>query len=254
MDAAHASALDPHIAILPLAALVRDDTQVRRTPSPASAASLDELAESIRQYGVLQPLVVRRHPLSEDRYVVIAGGRRLAAATRAGLETVPALVRDAQGTTVYILQLTENLQRRDLDTMDEARAYQLIMDAEAISSEALAKRVNRSPQHIRDRLRVYNNATLADAVRERQISTTVAREIDKLADEARDALVWRVAQGERVTTEDVEQVRVALLEAGLVNPRNTRPPVATGTDTAAAPGTPAPPPAGSGLSPGRGGG
>src|SRR5919202_573161 len=111
---------------------------------------LDELTQSIKEFGLLQPLVVRR---VADHYVVIAGGRRLVAARRAGLREVPVIVRDDEGARVRVLQLIENLQRQQLSPLDEARAYQEMLEIDALTTGSLAARLHVSTQTVRDKLR-----------------------------------------------------------------------------------------------------
>lgn len=183
---------------------------------------IEELAASIREFGVLQPLVVREEhalPDGRQRYVVIAGARRRVAAERAGLTTVPVIVRGEEATNVRLLQLIENLQRHDLSPLDEARAYQELMDTEALSPPMLAGRLHVSAQHIRDRLRILNDQVLADAIERRQISATAARDIAQLPERERERLRNRVASGESVHTGDITALRARMTAAGVTNPR-----------------------------------
>lgn len=183
---------------------------------------IDELAASIREFGILQPLVVREDGALTDgrqRYVIIAGARRRIAGERAGLAAVPVIVRGEEATQVRLLQLIENLQRHDLSPLDEARAYQELMDAEGLSSPLLANRLHVSAQHVRDRLRVLGDQILADAVERRQIAAATARSITQLPDEEREALRTRVARGETVQLGDVAAIRGQLAATGLANPR-----------------------------------
>jgi len=199
---------------------------------------LDELAASIREFGILQPLLVREGGATEDgrqRYIIIAGGRRRAAAERAGIATLPIVVRGEEVARVRLLQLVENVQRQDLSMPDEARAYKELMDLEGLTPPALAARLHVSAQHVRDRLRVLSDPVLADAVERGQISATAAREITKLPDEEAALLRGRVAAGEAVETADVAESRARLAASGAVNPRRKSghrahtPPVAPGS-------------------------
>jgi len=186
------------------------------------ARRLDELTESIREFGVMQPLVVREDGTISDgrqRYLIIAGGRRYAAARRAGLVTIPVVARSEESSRVRILQLVENLQRQDLSPIDEARAYQELIDLENLSPPTIAARLHLSAQHVRDRLRVLGDQVLADAVERRQISATAARDIMQLPDGEYMALRVRVLNGEAIQSSDVDTVRGRLSAAGVVNPR-----------------------------------
>jgi ParB/RepB/Spo0J family partition protein len=186
------------------------------------ARRIDELVASIREFGILQPLVVREDGALADgrqRYVVIAGARRRIAAARAGLAAVPVIVRGEEAMQIRLLQLIENLQRHDLSPLDEARAYQELMDSEGLSSPMLAGRLHVSAQHIRDRLRLLGDQILADAVERRQIAAATARSIAQLPDEEREALRARVARGEAVQLGDVAALRGYLAATGHSNPR-----------------------------------
>ncbi len=186
------------------------------------ARRLNELTESVREFGVLQPLVVREDGTIGDgrqRYLIIAGGRRYTAAQRAGLPTVPVVARGEGSSRVRILQLVENLQRQDLSPIDEARAYQELIDLERLSPPMIAARLHLSAQHVRDRLRVLSDQVLADAVERQQISATAARDIMQLPDEEYMAFRARVLNGEAVQSSDVVMARGRLSAAGIVNPR-----------------------------------
>lgn len=201
---------------------------------------LAELADSIREFGVIQPLLVREEgtlPDGRQQYAIIAGGRRHAAALRAGLALVPVVIRGEESTRIRILQLVENLQRQNLSPLDEARAYQELIDLEGLNPPALADRLHVSAQHVRDRLRVLADQVLADAVERRQISNTAAREIMKLPDEEVQRFRDRVVAGERLQTNDVAAARARLAAEGVINPRRkggrpTEPPAPAGEQTA----------------------
>ena len=211
---------------VPLEQVVPDPGQPRRDwAHDDGEARLAELAASIREFGVLQPLLVREEgtlPDGRQRYVIIAGGRRRTAAERAGLALLPVVVRGEEAARVRILQLVENLQRQNLNPLDEARAYQELMDLEDLTPPALAARLHISAQHVRDRLRVLADLVLADAVERRQISATAAREIMKLPDDEVLTFRNRVLAGERLQTNDVAAARARLAAAGVVNPRRKR--------------------------------
>lgn len=183
---------------------------------------LEELADSIREFGVLQPLVVREAGALPDgriRYVVIAGGRRRAAVERAGLASVPVVVRGDEGARVRVLQLLENLQRQALSPLDEARAYQELIDTEEISATALAARVHVSDQHVRGRLRLLADQIVSDAVERRQVPVSAAKIILQLPDEEMFGLKERIRGGETLHMADVMAVRERLRANGVVNPR-----------------------------------
>lgn len=114
--------------------------------------ALEELAESIRIHGIITPVVVRR--IGEDRYQLIAGERRYRAARMAGLEELPARVLDVADDVAYELALVENLQRRDLDPMEEAEGYRVLCDTYGMTQEQAARRVGKSRPAVANAMRL----------------------------------------------------------------------------------------------------
>lgn len=114
--------------------------------------ALDELAASIREKGLLQPLLVRRTP--DERYQLIAGERRFRAAQRAGLSRVPIIVREADDGEVLELALIENLQRENLNPVEEARAFHRLADEFYLSQEDIAHRVGKSRSAVTNSMRL----------------------------------------------------------------------------------------------------
>ncbi|WP_318253516.1 ParB/RepB/Spo0J family partition protein [Selenomonas sp. AB3002] len=117
-------------------------------------AALSELTESVNRYGVLQPVLLRKLP--DAGYELIAGERRLRAAKAAGLEKIPALVREFGDAEVSEIALIENLQREDLSVMEEARAYQRLIKDFGLKQEELSSRLGRSRSHIANTMRLLN--------------------------------------------------------------------------------------------------
>ena len=136
------------ILSLPVESIQPNPQQPRRDFSPEE---LDALADSIRASGLLQPVVVR--PLSGDRFQLIAGERRWRAVARAGFERIPALVRKTNDEEMLPLALVENLLRSDLNAMEEARAYQQLVDGEW-TQELVAAKVGKSRAHVANTLRL----------------------------------------------------------------------------------------------------
>jgi ParB family chromosome partitioning protein len=134
--------------------------RVRRNPlQPRDRFDDDELAAlagSIATHGVLQPIIVRATP--DGDYELIAGERRLRAARQAGLQTIPAVVRDSSGGEVLELALVENVQRADLNPIEEASAYRELVDRFGLSHEAVAQQVGKSRVAISNALRLLELA------------------------------------------------------------------------------------------------
>ena len=179
---------------------------------------LDELAESIKAHGVLQPLLVRKH---DGKYEIIAGERRYQASLRAGLEEVPVIVREVDDREMLELALIENLQRSDLNPIEEAKGYRQLIDANGLTQDALAQAVSKSRSAIANALRLLD---LPDAVQdmlfEGKISAGHARAILSVPnDEDRVRLAERVvAEGLSVRATE----RLAPLFSVGEEPRPTR--------------------------------
>ena len=120
-----------------------------------------ELAASIREHGVIQPLIVT--PNSDGTFILIAGERRWQAAQKAGLRTVPVITRQASNQELLELALIENVQRADLNSMEEAEAYRQLVDEFGLSHESVAKRVGKSRVAVTNTLRLLS---LADVVKQ----------------------------------------------------------------------------------------
>jgi ParB family transcriptional regulator, chromosome partitioning protein len=116
--------------------------------------ALQELTDSIRVRGILQPLLVRPKPDDPARYQIVAGERRWRAAGAAGLHEVPVLVRETTDGDAAAAALVENLQRQDLDPVDEARGYARLLDQFGLTPEALGQAVGKSRSHVANTLRL----------------------------------------------------------------------------------------------------
>jgi ParB family chromosome partitioning protein len=118
--------------------------------------ALSELADSIRQFGLLQPILVRPLRGSADMYEIVAGERRWRAAQKAQLHEVPVMIRDLEDIEVYKIALIENLQRQDLNPIEEARGYQRLMDNFALGAEDIGAAVSRSRSHVANLVRLLS--------------------------------------------------------------------------------------------------
>ena len=134
---------------LPVELLQRGRYQPRRDMDPQR---LEELAASIRAQGVMQPIVVR--PLSADRYEIVAGERRWRAAQLAGLERIPAIVRELSDEAAMALALIENIQREELNPVEEAFALQRLVEEFGLTQQAVAETVGRSRAAVANMLRL----------------------------------------------------------------------------------------------------
>lgn len=177
---------------LPISDIAPNPQQPRRS---IGEERLAELAESIREHGVIQPIVVSPlvPPLSTGQhYRLVVGERRLRAAALAGLDSVPALVRDVNSRDSLEIALVENLQRQDLNPIEEAQAYQELMASFSLTQEEVAQRVGKSRSAIANSLRLLKLPShILDMVRDGLLSEGHARALLALPDEA---LITRLAQ------------------------------------------------------------
>lgn len=132
--------------------------------------TLVDLVESIRTHGVLQPLVVSNGP-SDNSYVLIAGERRLRAARLAGLDKVPVVIKDAASSDMLEIALVENIQRQDLNALEEAQAYKRLADEFAMTQEAIAQRVGRSRASVSNSMRLLG---LSDEIKSSLAAGTIS--------------------------------------------------------------------------------
>ncbi|MEL6829949.1 MAG: ParB/RepB/Spo0J family partition protein, partial [Pseudomonadota bacterium] len=141
--------------------------QIRPNPSQPRRTfgeeELDELAQSIATRGVLQPILLRPDPDAGDRYQIVAGERRWRAAKKAGLSTIPAIVREVDELALLEVGIIENVQRTDLNPIEEAEAYGALIKRFGRTQESLAESVGKSRVHISNTLRLLN---LPEAARE----------------------------------------------------------------------------------------
>ena len=156
-------------------------------------SELEELTESIAEYGVLQPLIVKR--AEGRRFVLVAGERRLRAACLAGLKTVPAIVKEIQDREAALIALVENVQRENLNFLEEARAYKKLMEDFALTQGEIAKRVSKQQSTISNKIRILSlPEDIQEAVIQNGLTERHARALLRLtAQEDRKKVIQRVA-------------------------------------------------------------
>jgi len=145
---------------VPIEQLHPNPDQPRRT---FNEQELSDLAASIAQKGILQPLIVRRDPKQENGYQIVAGERRWRAAQRAGLHEAPVVVRDLNDTEVLEIGIIENIQRADLNAIEEAQGFRQLMDRFGHTQDQLSTVLGKSRSHIANLMRLLK---LPDAVQE----------------------------------------------------------------------------------------
>ncbi len=167
---------------------------------------LEDLAASIREHGVIQPLIVTYDP-TDDQYILIAGERRLRAAALAGAETVPVLVRQATDQQMLELALIENVQRADLTPLETAAAYQHLSDDFGMTHEDIAMRVGKSRVAVTNTLRLLNlPETVRKALAEGLISEGHARALQGLPHHQAQTAALKIVLEQDLTVRQTEKL------------------------------------------------
>ena len=166
--------------------------------------ALNELADSIREHGVFQPIIIKR---SIKGYEIVAGERRAKASIIAGRETIPAIIRDFNDQEMMEIALLENLQREDLNPIEEALAYQNLMQARGLSHDQLAKRIGKSRSYVTNMVGLMNLPdSVKDLVIARKISATHARTLSKIKDPNKVEEIADRIINEGLTTATIEEM------------------------------------------------
>ncbi|MDD4035783.1 MAG: ParB/RepB/Spo0J family partition protein [Bacilli bacterium] len=169
--------------------------------------ALEELANSIKEHGVFQPIIVKK---SIKGYDIIAGERRVKASLKAGLEKIPAIIRNFSDVEMMELALIENLQREDLSAIEEAEAYSKMLETMRITQEELSKRVGKSRSHITNMLgllRLPNN--VQEMVLYNKISMGHARVLSKLEDKEQITKLANKVVAEALSVRQLEELTIS---------------------------------------------
>jgi len=210
------------VILIPVDKVLPNPRQPRNMMHPES---LEELTQSVREHGVLQPLIVTLGE-SDDLYVLIAGERRLEAARLAGLATVPVLVREATDQQRLELAIIENVQRSDLSALEEAEAYRQLAEDFELSHEGIAARVGKSRVAVTNTLRLLRLPdSVKNALIENRISEGHARSLLALSTpEAQTAALHTVLAHELNVRQTEELVRKLSGESSRPKPKPAVPP------------------------------
>lgn len=175
--------------------------------------ALEELANSIKEHGVFQPIIIKK---SIKGYEIIAGERRVKASIMAGLKEIPAIVRDFDDSAMMEIALLENLQRENLNALEEAMAYKKLLESLALTQEELAKRLGKSRSHITNMLGLLTlPEIIQNEISNQKITMGHARVLSKLEDEEQQKLLatkiidegLSVRQLENLTNSEEKYVR-----------------------------------------------
>lgn len=183
-------------------------------------ASLDELSDSIKSYGILQPINVRR--VGDRNYELVAGERRLRAAKIAGLEKIPAMVIEIVEQDSAIIALIENLQREDLNFLDEAEGYQSLIKDHGLTQEELARKVGKNQSTIANKLRLLR---LPDEIKisllKHNLTERHARALLRIPDEKMQKKVLKNILNKSLNVKKTEQMIDELIDEIAVDKEDT---------------------------------
>jgi len=196
--------------------IIPNPKQPRRT---FVEAELEELAESIRTKGVIQPILVRPDPANAEMFEIIAGERRWRAARRAGLPVMPAVVREMDDREMLEIAIIENVQRSDLNAVEEAEAYKSLIDRFGRTQESVAQQVGKSREHVSNTLRLLNlPEDVREHVREGRLTPGHARALLKTSDPSAFAATV-IAKG--LSVRDTEALSKVEKSGGKVETKST---------------------------------
>ena len=186
---------------IPLTEIRSNPYQPRKT---FSEESLNELAESIKEYGVVQPIIVKK---SIKGYELVAGERRTKAATIAGLTTIPAIIKDFTDDEMMEIALLENIQREDLNPIEEATSIANIIRIRNLTQEDFARKFGKSRSYITNLLGILRlPKTVQDKVKDGTISMSHARSLSKLDDEDKILELSQKIEKEGLNVRDLEKI------------------------------------------------
>ena len=212
------AASDGGVSQLPVDAILRNPRQPR---DQFDAKDLEELTASIREHGIIQPLIVS--PKEGETYTLIAGERRLEAAKQAGLRTVPAIQRQVSDRELLELALIENIQRAELNPLEEAEAYRQLTEDFGLSHEEVALQVGKSRPAVSNTLRLLQ---LSDTVKKALVASYAHADEDDQDIEQQGESRFRLSEGHarallRLSTHQAQDAALRTVEAGRLNVRQT---------------------------------
>ncbi len=181
--------------------------------------ALDELTDSIREIGIIQPITVR--DMADGTYIIIAGERRWRASQLAGKTTIPAYIRTVDDENMMEMALVENIQREDLNSLEIALAYQHLMEQYGLTQEKLSERVGKNRATVTNYLRLLKlPATIQMALKDREIDMGHARAILPLEDPTLQIKVYEEIKRENLSVRKVEGMVKEILEGGTVKTKD----------------------------------
>lgn len=182
-------------------------------------SALEELCNSIKEHGVFQPIIVKR---SIKGYEIIAGERRVKASLMAGLTEIPAIVRNFNDTQMMEIALLENLQRENLNALEEATAYKKLIETLSLTQEELAKRLGKSRSHITNMLGLLNLPNnIQEDISNKKITMGHARVLSKLENKEQQEELAEKVINEGLSVRALEDITTSETEFIRKNPKKT---------------------------------
>ena len=176
--------------------------------------ALKELSESIRQYGIIQPITVRK--TREGTYELIAGERRLRAATLAGLLKIPAIIIEMEDEDSAIVALVENIQRQNLSFMEEANAYKQLLDKCNLTQEELAKKLGKTQSAIANKIRLLRlPQSVREVIKDQSLSERHARALLRLDTEEKQVYAVRRLVDFSLSVKQTEDLVDRIIKEGI---------------------------------------
>ena len=193
--------------------IIANDRQPRKD---FDEQKLDELADSMKQHGVLQPVILRK---KGSTYELVAGERRWRAAAKAGIEKIPAIVKELSNSDVMEIALIENLQREDLNPMEEALAYRSLMSDFGLTQEELSKRVGKSRSLIANTVRLLNlDKEIQDLVSQDKLTAGHARALLSIQGNKERLNLAKKISAEALSVRQTEQIVKKIQRPKEINP------------------------------------
>ncbi|WP_422446265.1 ParB/RepB/Spo0J family partition protein [Thermoanaerobacterium sp. DL9XJH110] len=190
-----------NVTEIPLKEIFANQNQPRKN---FDEDKLKELAESMKEHGVLQPVILRK---KTKGYELVAGERRWRAAKMAGLEKIPAIVKELSDADVMEIALIENLQREDLNPLEEAMAYKQLMDEFGMTQEELSKRVGKSRSQIANTVRLLNlEKEIKDLIADEKLTAGHARALLAVEDKNERIKLAKKISEENLSVRQIEEI------------------------------------------------
>ncbi|MTT31061.1 nucleoid occlusion protein [Terrilactibacillus sp. BCM23-1] len=207
-----------HVQEVPIKAIIPNQFQPR---SVFNEDKLKELAQTIETHGIIQPIVLR--PIQGDKYEIIAGERRWRAVTFLGWENVPAIIKEFNDAETAAVALIENLQREELTAIEEAMAYEKLIDIHGLTQESLAQRLGKGQSTIANKLRLLKLPSLIqNALLEKRITERHARALIVLKDPEKQEKVLNEIIEKHLNVKQTEEKVKKLLEVKGQKPKKRK--------------------------------